>query len=71
MKRSLPSRPASLGARSWRRDDRWTLAEVGDDGEDAAILVGALFQSHFGEDVPDVALHGIWAQEELLADRAV
>jgi len=24
---------------SWRRDDRWTLAEIGDDGKDAAILI--------------------------------
>src|SRR5260370_19749465 len=71
VKRSSPRRPASPGDESWRRDDRRTLAEVGDDGKDAAILVGALFQSHFGKDVPDVALHRIWAQEELLADRAI
>ena len=46
-------------------------AQEGQDGENAAIVVGALVQAQLGEHGADIGLHGLRAQVELVTDRLV
>ena len=49
--------PACIGIQ--RPSDGCLAAQVGQDGEDPAVVVGGGRQTELGEHVPDVGLHGL------------
>src|SRR6266704_844920 len=51
-----------------RRVWRGSVAEVGEYGEHASVVVGGWGQVQFGEDAADVRLDGPWGQDEPVGD---